>query len=74
MIDVGDEALDLLTVPEVAARLRLSKSTVWRLVYSGELESVKRGRSRRITPEAVGAYKEHLVEEARAVRAGKSAA
>jgi excisionase family DNA binding protein len=69
MTDVGEEALDLLKVPEVAARLSVSKSTVWRLVYSGELESVKRGRSRRITPEAVTAYKDELIAQSRAARA-----
>lgn len=75
MIDVGDEALDLLTVPEVAARLRLSKSTIWRLVAAslrgepGGLESVKSGRSRRIPPEAVAAYKQRLIDVAHGVAA-----
>jgi excisionase family DNA binding protein len=54
--DVGIEALGLLTVPEVAARLRLSAKTVWRLVAATEIESVKVGRLRRIPPEAVAAY------------------
>lgn len=71
MIDVGDEALDLLMVGEVATRLRLSEATVWRLVYAEEkepgtgLESVKVGRSRRIAPEAVIAYKARLRAAAR---------
>jgi len=60
MLDVGEEALVLLTVKEVAARLRVSATTVWRLVASGDLESVKIGAARRIAPEAVIAYKESL--------------
>lgn len=60
MVDVGDEALQLLTVPDVAKLLRLSKSTVWRMVHSGELKSVKRGSSRRIAPEDLADYKDKL--------------
>ena len=67
MMEVGEEALDLLTNVEVARRLRLSKSTVNRLIYA-EMEkpgtgikSVKCGRSRRIPPEAVAAYKQRLM-------------
>lgn len=66
MVEVGEEALDLLTVPDVAVRLRLSKATIWRLIYAWEktpgtgLESVKVGRSRRVAPEAIVAYKERL--------------
>lgn len=70
MIDVGDEALDLLTYSEVAARLRVSEKTVRRLVESGELERVRIGRGVRITPESVAEYKQRL----RADAAGESAA
>lgn len=63
--DVGPEALDLLTVKEVAARLRVSEKTVARLARSGELESVKLGALRRYAPEAVIAYKQRLREQAR---------
>jgi excisionase family DNA binding protein len=65
MSDVGIEALDLLTVKEVAARLKVSAVTVGRLIKRGELESVKVGALRRIAPEAVIAYKERLREQAR---------
>jgi excisionase family DNA binding protein len=58
--DVGEESLDLLTVEEVATRLRLSKVTVGRLIKSGELEAVRIGRSRRVAPEAVAEYKSRL--------------
>lgn len=60
MIDVGNESLDLLTVNEVCARLRLSVATVRRLIRSGELESVKVGASRRVAPEALIDYKARL--------------
>jgi len=64
VLEVGDESLDLLTVPEVAQRLRLSAATIWRKIYAGELESVKVGRSRRVAPEAIVAYKAKLREQA----------
>lgn len=57
--DVGEEGSGLLKVPQVAKMLGVSAVTVWRLVGSGELESIKVGRSRRIDPEAVDAYKKH---------------
>jgi excisionase family DNA binding protein len=37
------EASSLLTVPEVAARLSVSRSTAWRLVHRGVLQAVKIG-------------------------------
>jgi excisionase family DNA binding protein len=38
-----DDVSSLLTVPEVAARLRVSRSTAWRLVHRGDLRAVKIG-------------------------------
>lgn len=76
MTDVGPEALDLLTVEEVAARLRLSVKTIRRLIYAERkhpgtgLESVKIGDASsqqapvRVAPEAVLAYKERLRTQA----------
>ncbi len=72
MTDAGLEALDLLRVKEVAARLRLSERQVWRLIDAERkrpgsgLESVKIGSSVRIAPEAVIAYKNRLRAEAQA--------
>ncbi len=72
MTDVGPEALDFLTVREVAVRLRCSPKTVWRLVWAERdkpgtgLQSVKMGSSRRVAPEAVIAYKQQLRDAARA--------
>lgn len=60
MREVDASDLELLTVDEVAAKLRLSPTTVWRRIYSGDLESVKDGRSRRVPPAAVAAYIQNL--------------
>jgi excisionase family DNA binding protein len=56
MTEVGDDALGMFTVPEAATRMSLGKRTVWRMVAAGEIESVKRGRSRRIPRQAVADY------------------
>jgi excisionase family DNA binding protein len=45
-----------LTVQEVAALMRVSKMTVYRLVHSGELASVRVGRSYRVPERAVNEY------------------
>ena len=45
-----------LTVAEVAAIMRVSKMTVYRLVHSGELASVRVGRSFRVPERAVHDY------------------
>jgi excisionase family DNA binding protein len=60
MTEVGDNALGMFTVPEAAARMSLGKRTVWRMIHDGEIESVKRGRSRRIPRQAVADYIEQL--------------
>jgi excisionase family DNA binding protein len=45
-----------LTVAEVAGIMRVSKMTVYRLVHSGELTSVRVGRSFRVPEHAVHDY------------------
>ena len=45
-----------LTVAEVAATMRVSKMTVYRLVHSGELPAVQVGRSFRINEDDVNEY------------------
>ena len=45
-----------LTVAEVAAIMRVSKMTVYRLVHSGELEAIRVGRSFRVPEKAVHDY------------------
>jgi excisionase family DNA binding protein len=44
---------ELLTVPEVMARLKLGRSTVYDLIRSRRLASITIGRSRRIPADAV---------------------
>lgn len=45
-----------LTVAEVAAIMRVSKMTVYRLVHSGELPAIRVGRSFRVPEQAVHDY------------------
>ena len=45
-----------LTVAEVAALMRVSKMSVYRLIHHGELEAVRFGRSFRVPEKAVHAY------------------
>ena len=45
-----------LTVAEVAALMRVSKMTVYRLVHSGDLAAIRVGRSLRVPEQAVHAY------------------
>ena len=45
-----------LTVAEVAALMRVSKMTVYRLVHSGDLSAVRVGRSFRVPEWAVHEY------------------
>lgn len=47
------ERIRYLTVAEVAAHIRVSKMTVYRLVHSGELEAVRVGRSFRVPEKAL---------------------
>jgi excisionase family DNA binding protein len=56
--DTGDAQPDglLLTVEEAARRLRLGRTLVYRLISSGELESVKVGRLRRVPAECLPEY------------------
>ena len=48
--------VSFLTVAEVAAIMRVSKMTVYRLVHAGELASVRVGRSFRVPEAAVREY------------------
>jgi excisionase family DNA binding protein len=47
---------DLLTVGQVMARLQVSKHTVYHLIRSRRLRSVRIGRCRRIPTAALAAY------------------
>ena len=55
--------LRFLTVAEVAALMRVSKMTVYRLVHGGTLPAVRVGRSFRVPEQAVHDYlKESFIE------------
>ena len=48
--------VQFLTVAEVAAMMRVSKMTVYRLVHGGELPAARVGRSFRVPKHAVEVY------------------
>ena len=52
--DISD--VKFLTVAEVAAMMRVSKMTVYRLVHNGDLPAVRVGRSFRVTEDDVNEY------------------
>jgi excisionase family DNA binding protein len=55
----GDQPISevkFLTVAEVAAAMRVSNMTVYRLVHSGELPAARVGRSFRVPESAVNEY------------------
>ena len=55
----------LLTAGQVAAILGLSKPKVYAMLYSGELEAVRLGKSVRVRPTALQAFvEEHLTQVA----------
>ena len=66
MTDVGPEALDLLTMGEVAERLKLSEKTIGRMIRQGVFTKLKVGSLVRIDEAEVAAYKKQLHEQARA--------
>ncbi|BBX40301.1 cell division/environmental response transcriptional regulator [Mycobacterium simiae] len=52
-VDSQQSRTQFLTVAEVAALMRVSKMTVYRLVHNGELPAVRVGRSFRVHAKAV---------------------
>jgi excisionase family DNA binding protein len=52
-VDGQQPRTQFLTVAEVAALMRVSKMTVYRLVHNGELPAVRVGRSFRVHAKAV---------------------
>ncbi|MGW6419542.1 helix-turn-helix transcriptional regulator [Streptomyces sp. NPDC055055] len=55
---------ELLTLPEVMARLKLGRSTVYDLIRSRRLVSITIGRSRRVPADAVRDFIDNQIEEA----------
>lgn len=58
-----DEAAVLLTVEQTARRLGLGRTTVFGLIRTGELRSVRIGRARRIPAEALTNYVRALSQQ-----------
>ncbi|GCD97111.1 helix-turn-helix domain-containing protein [Embleya hyalina] len=54
----------VFTVEEAALFLKLGRTTVYRLIGTGELKSVTIGRSRRVPLEALTAYVHDLMNPA----------
>lgn len=54
----------LLTIAEAAEQLAIGRTTLYALMASGEIASVKIGRSRRIRPEALDAFIERASQAA----------
>lgn len=57
-------AVRFMTVAEVAATMRVSKMTVYRLVHNGDLPAVRVGRSFRVHEKAVHDYLDNSYIEA----------
>jgi excisionase family DNA binding protein len=55
-VDPALAEVRFLTVAEVAAVMRVSKMTVYRLVHGGDLPAVRVGRSFRVPEQAVHDY------------------
>ena len=55
-VDPALAEVKFLTVAEVAAVMRVSKMTVYRMVHAGELPAVRVGRSFRVPANAVHDY------------------
>ncbi len=54
--DGDPTGVHFLTVAEVAAMMRVSKMSVYRLIHHGDIEAVRFGRSFRVAEQAVQAY------------------
>ena len=54
----------LLTAEEVAENLKIGRCKVYDLIRTGELQSIKIGRLRRIPVDSVHAFAQRMVAEA----------
>lgn len=64
---------DAYDVPDVAFKIGVDESYVWKLVASGELPSFKLGRLRKIAKQDLADFIDRLRDEERKLRAGVSA-
>jgi excisionase family DNA binding protein len=56
-------SIEALTIPEVMAALRLSRSKVYDLIRSGEIRSFTTGRARRVPAAEIPAYIHKCMED-----------
>jgi excisionase family DNA binding protein len=63
-VDPALAEVRFLTVAEVAALMRVSKMTVYRMVHGGEMPAVRVGRSFRVPEKAVHEYLRNAFIEA----------
>nr|WP_206441198.1 excisionase family DNA-binding protein [Streptomyces boncukensis] len=68
-----DTTLALLSVEEAARRLGVGRTVCYRLISSGELESVTVGRLRRVPADAVPEYVASLRQSARSAASAPAA-
>lgn len=52
----GPDQEQYYRVAEVAALVQVSPGTIWKLVWSGEMRSIRIGRARRVPSGAVGEF------------------
>ena len=62
---MSEETNTLLKVEELAARIRVSRSTAYALVRSGEIKSIEVGGARRVPVAAVTAWLDAKLAEAK---------
>ena len=58
----------LFSIEEVADILHIGRSTVFKLIKEGKIQSIKMGRSRRVPIDAMQNYVNDLISEASASR------
>lgn len=66
--------VNFLTVAEVAALMRVSNMTVYRMVHAAELPAVRFGRSYRVPQNAVEEYLKSAVVDGSGATGGASSA
>ena len=49
-----------LTLKQVANALHISRTTLWRRIQEGELQTIELGGRRLVTPQSLNAYLDHL--------------
>lgn len=58
-----DEHVELCTLREAAARLRVSERTIYNWIYSGDLATVKIGRARRVLMQSITDFIDRSIDQ-----------